>query len=160
MRYMRLVFILIFFLTAFAETNSQVLNSSGGGNATGSGGSASYSIGQVVLSSGTDEAKTISQGFQQPYEILVVSIRELTGQKLDCSLYPNPATDYIRLKIEAYEGGELSYMLYDMSGLILINSRLEGNEVMIPMQSQKPGTYLLKLSDGKQDLKIFKIIKR
>jgi len=160
MRYMRLVFILIFFLTAFAETNSQVLNSSGGGNATGSGGSASYSIGQVVLSSGTDEAKTISQGFQQPYEILVVSIRELTGQKPDCSLYPNPATDYIRLKVEAYEGGELSYMLYDMSGLILINSRLEGNEVMIPMQSQKPGTYLLKLSDGKQDLKIFKIIKR
>ncbi|MBK9388941.1 MAG: T9SS type A sorting domain-containing protein [Bacteroidetes bacterium] len=160
MRYMRFVYILFFLLVVHAEADSQVLNPSGGGNATGSGGSAGFTIGQVILSSGTDEAKTISQGFQQPYEILVVGIRELTIEKLDCSLYPNPATDYIRLKVEAYEGGDLYYKLFDMGGLILINSRLEGNEVMIPMQSQKPGTYLLKLSDGKQDLKIFKIIKR
>jgi hypothetical protein len=151
---------MLIFLAACAETNCQVLNSSGGGNATGSGGSAGYTIGQIILSSGTETSNSISQGFQQPYEILIVGIREFTGQRLECSLYPNPATDYIRLKVEAYEGGELSYMLCDMGGLILINSRLEGNEVMIPMQSQKPGTYLLKLSNGKQDLKIFKIIKK
>jgi hypothetical protein len=151
---------MLILLAVCAGAASQVLNSSGGGNATGSGGTASYTIGQVVLSSGTEESKAVSQGFQQPYEILVVGIRELTGEKPDCFLYPNPATDYIRLRVEAYEGGELSYILYDIGGLVLINSRLEGNEAMIPMQNKKPGTYLLKLSDGKQDLKIFKIIKR
>ena len=159
MRYMWRIMTLLFLLASYTEANSQVINPSGGGNATGTGGSASYTIGQVVLSSGTNESKTVSQGFQQPYEILVVGIRELT-MKLDCSLYPNPATDFLKLKVDSYEGGELSYTLYDMGGIVLINSRLEGNEAIITMQNQKPGAYLLKLSDGKQDLKIFKIIKR
>ena len=160
MKHMQLVFILLFLLAAYTDADGQVLNPSGGGNATGSGGTASYTIGQFVLSSGTDGSKTVSQGFQQPYEILTVGIRELSGIRLDCSLYPNPATDHIRLKVDNYDGGELSYILYDMGGIILINSRLDGNEAIIPMQNQKPGTYLIKLSDGKQDLKIFKIIKR
>ncbi|MBI5009134.1 MAG: T9SS type A sorting domain-containing protein [Bacteroidia bacterium] len=160
MKHMKMFFILLFFLAAYNDAEGQILNPSGGGDATGSGGTASYTIGQFVLSSGTDGSKTVSQGFQQPYEIITVGIRELTGFRLDCSLYPNPATDHIRLKVENYEGGELSYILYDMGGIILINSRLEGSEAIIPMQNKKPGTYLLKLSDGKQDLKIFKIIKR
>lgn len=141
------------------NASGQTITPAGGGIATGSGGSASYTIGQTIVA-GTDDSKSLSQGFQQPYEILVVGINELTGIKLDCNLFPNPATDFIKLKIENYDGTELNLVLIDMGGVVLLNTKLESDELMIPMQNRKPGTYLLKLNDGKRDLKIFKIIKK
>jgi hypothetical protein len=84
----------------------------------------------------------------------------MTGIKLDCSLFPNPATDFIRLKIENYDGTELNLVLIDMGGTLLLNTKLESDEMLIPMQNRKPGSYILKLNDGKRDLKIFKIIKK
>jgi hypothetical protein len=45
----------------------------GGGNASGSGGSASYSVGQVVYTTNTGTNGSAAQGVQQPYEISVVS---------------------------------------------------------------------------------------
>jgi len=139
--------------------SGQVVTSVSGGNASGSGGTISYTIGQTIMS-GVDDSRSLSQGFQQPYEILVVGIEELTGIDLDCSLFPNPATDFIKLNIKNYDGSGLHCFLYDMGGTLLFNLRIESSEIMVPMQGRKPGTYFLQLSDGKQVLKIFKIIKR
>jgi len=149
----------LLFIFVATELSGQVIVPAGGGNATGAGGSASYTIGQTMVA-GSDESKSVAQGFQQPYEIILVGINEMTGIKLECKLFPNPATDYIKLKLENYEGGELTVVLFDMGGTMLLNSKLESDELMIPMQGRKPGTYFLKLTDGKLDLRIFKIIKK
>ncbi|RLD56213.1 MAG: T9SS C-terminal target domain-containing protein, partial [Bacteroidetes bacterium] len=45
-----------------------------GGEASGSGGSASYTVGQVVYTTNTGtNGNSVSQGVQQPYEISVVT---------------------------------------------------------------------------------------
>ncbi|MGD0341661.1 MAG: hypothetical protein ABSA76_08155, partial [Bacteroidales bacterium] len=44
-----------------------------GGNASGSGGSASYTIGQVVYSTITGTNGSSAQGVQQPYEISIIT---------------------------------------------------------------------------------------
>jgi hypothetical protein len=157
----RYLFVIISGLILFLAQNisGQTITPAGGGDATGSGGAVSYTIGQTIVA-GADDSKSLSQGFQQPYEILVVGINEMTGIKLDCSLFPNPATDFIRLKIENYDGTELNLVLIDMGGTLLLNTKLESDEMLIPMQNRKPGSYILKLNDGKRDLKIFKIIKK
>ncbi|MCB0409870.1 MAG: hypothetical protein KDD29_06595, partial [Flavobacteriales bacterium] len=51
----------------FAQENTV----SSGGDALGVGGSASYSVGQVVYTTHTGVNGSIAQGVQQPYEISV-----------------------------------------------------------------------------------------
>ena len=58
-----------------------------GGNASGSGGSASYSVGQVVYTNNTGTSGSVAQGVQQPFEISVVTgIEEAKGINRDYAI--------------------------------------------------------------------------
>ena len=48
-----------------------------GGNATGDGGSASYSIGQMVYTTTTGDDGSVAQGVQQAFEIYVLGVEDL-----------------------------------------------------------------------------------
>ena len=63
-----------------------------GGDATGSGGTIAYSIGQVVYTTYTGSSGSVAQGVQHAYEIFTVDIEETT---LSISLiaFPNPTAD-------------------------------------------------------------------
>ena len=76
-----------------------------GGEASGSGGTASYTVGQVFYTTQTGtNGNTVAQGVQQPFEISVVTgIPEAKGINLSVSAYPNPATDYLTVKVENYD---------------------------------------------------------
>ena len=131
-----------------------------GGNASGGGGTVSYSVGQVFYTTIANENGSVAQGVQQPYEIsTVTAIEEAKGINLNVSAYPNPATDYLQLKIENYESESLFYQLYDLNGKLLIHKKLEDNITSIPMNAFSPGTYFLKITDNKKEIKTFKIIK-
>jgi len=136
----------------------QVVTTSGG-NASGSG-TVSYSIGQIVYTKNTGTNGSSVQGVQQPYEISVITgLEEAKDISLEIVVYPNPATDFIRLKIENHEVQNLRYQLYDINGNILLSNKVEGQETNISMQNLKPSVYFLKVTDNNKVIKIFKIIK-
>jgi hypothetical protein len=131
-----------------------------GGNASGGGGSASYSVGQVVYTTNTGTNGSLAQGVQQPYEISVVTaIEEAKDISLEIVLYPNPATDFIKLKIVNYEVQNLRYQLYDINGSLLQDNKIVGNETSIVMSNYVSATYFLKVTDNNKVIKTFKIIK-
>lgn len=131
-----------------------------GGNASGSGGAVSYSVGQLVYTTNTGTSGFVAQGVQQPYEILVATgIEEVKGITLQCSAYPNPATDYVKLKVENYETENLTYRLYDINGKLLESKKVDGSETSINMETLVPATYFLKVIDNNKEVKTFKIIK-
>ena len=131
-----------------------------GSNASGSGGSASYSVGQVVYTTNTGSNGTIAQGIQQPYEISVVAgIEEAKGINLSVKAYPNPTTDYIILSIEEFDISNLSYQLYDMNGKLLQNKKITGNQTSIVMSNLVPANYFVKVIQENREVKTFKIIK-
>jgi hypothetical protein len=131
-----------------------------GGNAAGGGGSVSYSVGQVVYTTVSGTNGAVEQGVQQPYYITVVTgLARANGITLQCSAYPNPATDYVKLKIENFDTENLSYHLYDMGGKLLVNKPVEGSETSIDMRSLVIATYFLKIFQSHQEVKTFKIIK-
>ena len=131
-----------------------------GGNVSGGGGTVSYSVGQVVYTTNIGSNGSVAQGVQQPFEISVVtSIEEAKGISLEIVLYPNPATDFIMLKIENCEIENLSYQLFDINGNLLLSNKVEGNETNIAMSNLVSATYFLKVTDNKKVIKTFKIIK-
>ena len=90
--------------------------SAAGGNATGTSGTVNYTVGQVAYITNTDSSGTITQGVQQPYEIFPNGIREAEGISLECSVFPNPTSEFLKLKIENYKFENLSYHFYNMNG--------------------------------------------
>jgi len=121
-----------------------------GGDASGSGGSVSYSVGQVAYQTYTRTNGSVSEGVQQPYEISVVTgLEEAKGINFVVSAYPNPTTDYLTLSINdnvqtRHALSQLSFQLYDMNGKLLQSEKITGNQTSIVMS---------------KEVKTFKIIK-
>lgn len=131
-----------------------------GGNASGSGGSVSYSVGQVVYTTNTGTNGSVAQGVQQPFEIsMVTGLEEAKGISLSVTAFPNPTTDYLTLSIAEFDISNLSYQLYDMQGKLLENKKITGNQTSIVMSNLVPATYFVKVTDGNKEVKTFKIIK-
>ncbi|MFV0268806.1 MAG: T9SS type A sorting domain-containing protein [Draconibacterium sp.] len=151
-----LVTLTFFLSTATAQTSVNAT----GGDALGSGGSASYSVGQVVYTTHTGTSGSVAQGVQQPYEISVVTaIEEAKGIRLSVSAYPNPTTDYLQLKVESERLKDLSFQLYNMNGKLLQSEKLTGNQTQINMSNYVPSTYFVRVISGNKSIKEFKIIK-
>jgi hypothetical protein len=131
-----------------------------GGNATGGGGSASFTLGQIVYTTNTGTNGSTAQGVQQPYEVSVVTaLPEAVGINLICQAYPNPAAEYVKLKIENCTTGNLTYQLYNSNGNLLETQKLVSNETNIDMSKLVIATYFLKVRLNNKEIKTFKIIK-
>lgn len=131
-----------------------------GGDASGSGGSASYSVGQVVYTTNTGANGSVAQGVQQPFEIPVVTgLEEAKGINLSVSVYPNPTTDYLTLQVKEFDFSNLYFQLYDMNGKLLQSEKITSNQTSIVMSNLVPATYFVKVVQGNKEVKTFKIIK-
>lgn len=131
-----------------------------GGNASGSGGSTSYSVGQVAYQTHTGTNGSVAEGVQQAYEISVVTgIEEAKGISLSVSAYPNPTTDYLILVVKDFELSDLHFQLYDMNGKLLQNGKITGDQTSIVMSNHLPAHFFVKLIQGNKEIKTFKVIK-
>ena len=145
----------------FSGLHAQQTILSANNNATGNEGTVSYSVGQVAFITKTGISGTITEGIQQPYEILFLTgIEEENGITLECILYPNPANRYVKLKIENHVIKNLSYQLYNMNGLLLENVKIENEETTVPVDELVNATYFLKVTENNNILKTFLIIKK
>ncbi|NQY09263.1 MAG: T9SS type A sorting domain-containing protein [Flavobacteriales bacterium] len=130
-----------------------------GGEATGEGGTSSYSVGQITYTTDNGTNGSVAKGVQQPYEISIVTGIEATNINLELSVYPNPTTDRLTLAVKDTELNNLKFQLYDLSGKLIQQDQLRDQSTQISMQSLSAGTYLLKVSDNTKTIKIFKIIR-
>jgi len=131
-----------------------------GTDVSGDGGSVSYSVGQVVYQIHTGVNGSVAEGIQQPYRILVASeIEEARGIYLSFTAFPNPATDYLILKVDNYDKENLSFQVIDIHGKALHNQKITGNQTRIAMGNLSPAIYGVQVFFDNKLLKTFKIIK-
>ena len=147
---------LAFILLALGGLQAQETVSATGDDATGSGGSSSYTVGQVVYTTNTGSNGSLSQGVQQAYEIYTVDVSE-TKRNISLSIYPNPTTDILKLKVDNTEA--LSYQLHDLQGKLLESKAITSSITSINTRGLPRATYLIKVMSGENKVKTFKVIK-
>ncbi len=131
-----------------------------GGDASGPGGTVSFSIGQACYTSASGSANSLNEGIQQPYEISVTGIDEnAEAIILTAIVYPSPATDKFTLKIKTPDLQNLSYGLYDATGRLISQSKIESEETMIEASQLAVAHYFLTVFDTNRIIKTFQIIK-
>ena len=152
------LFLLASFLF-FLKANAQQSLNAAGGDATGSNGKISYSIGQIDYVSATGSNGSVSQGVQQPFEIFTLGTDDFPNIILQAIVYPNPTSSNINLIIENYSIDNLHYNLYDIQGRSIANQKITQQGTNITMENLQSANYFLQVFDNNKTLKTFKIIK-
>lgn len=147
--------LLLLAISGYAQNNTL----SAGGQANGSNGSVSYSIGQTFYVSGSGSNGSLIQGNQQPYEISVITGIRNTSIYLNAQVYPNPVIENLILVIRNTELKNLSYVLVDMQGKVLSQNKIINTSTTIETTSYSKGVYFIKLLDKQKPIKTFKVVK-
>ena len=139
--------------TGFSQSNTLVA----GGDATGTGGSVSYSVGQVSYVTVAGSTGILTEGVQQPVELYPIGIRE-NDKPLPFVLFPNPAGDFITVDVSGTSAYPLTCRIFDMNGKLVSQQDLYTCQTCISLAGLPAHTYLLKVSSLHHS-QTFKLIK-
>ena len=158
----KFLFITIFFCATLAAAAQSGLVTTGG-DIQGSNGSVSYTVGQVAVQSIEASAASLTEGVQQPYEIQTVGVDNYPAITLNAAVHPNPTADRLVLSVEnfveTYGRTSLRVALYNTNGQHVQTVDVAGAQTTINMSALSAGTYFLRVTDGQQTLKTFKVVK-
>jgi len=155
---MRKPFLLIFLLGSF-KLQAQNNTVSGGGQASGTGGSVSYTVGQIAYAALTGTNGSLIQGVQQPYEISIVTSLEDLAIDIKAQVYPNPTTDQLVLSVGTEEYKNLRYLLVDLQGKVIKTDRIINSNSTLDVSKLSNGTYFLRVLSNNKPIKTFQVIK-
>ena len=155
MKLKKIIVVVSFLFLGLENAQAQAAISASGGEATGSGGTSSFTIGQTLYA--TDSSGNVAQGVQQAFEIYIVGIEDVS-LKIDLSVYPNPTINYLNLKVEKIE--DFNFELMDMQGKTIESKEVKSLMTNIDLEHLPASTYLLKITNNNLPVKTFKIIKR
>ena len=115
-----------------------------------------YTIGETVISTGSDSTNDLTQGFHQT-NWSFVGMEDLQND-LHVSIFPNPTSD--QLTIATSKNENYSYSVFDNSGRLVSEGKLMGEETHLNVSNYATGQYSISvLSESGNQLKVFKLIK-
>ncbi|MCO4807473.1 MAG: T9SS type A sorting domain-containing protein [Flavobacteriales bacterium] len=140
------------FLFVLGSTiQAQEVIASAGAEVESSGGSMSYTIGEMVVTSTINTEGALTQGYQQGF-LTPTAIDEIPAE-LELSLYPNPAADYIIIESKSLSDFE-QITMYDMAGKLVWsqngNSSVD-NKITVDFTGHAAGNYIIRLADSDKD---------
>ena len=159
MNYMKLIVLIITFCLNISLYAQEGFSASGG-QALGTAGSSSYTVGQTVYDTYTGSTGSVAQGIQQTYDIVALLGAEISAIKLELVAYPNPIQETLTLKINNYKNEKLTYQLYDLQGKLWDSQPVKEVQTQLDMNDLAVGTYLLSIQDEELLIKTFRIIKK
>jgi hypothetical protein len=147
--------VVLFLLLTTVFVSAQEVVSTQGDSYSNASGSIDFTIGEVVINTGTDGTNDITQGFHQTnWNFLGV---EDFAPDYEAIIFPNPTEDVLNIRTSMFEN--VTYTLYDAQGKIVMQDILSAEQTPIQVSQLAPGSYSLILNNQTQNLKSFKLIK-
>ena len=115
-----------------------------------------YTIGEVVINTGTNGTNDITQGFHQTnWNFLGV---EDHAPSYEATIFPNPTSEVLNIRTSTFEN--VTYTVYDAQGKLVLQNMLSAEQTPIQVSQLAPGNYSIILNNQTQNLKTFKLIKQ
>jgi len=147
--------LLLLSLITTLSVSAQEVVSTQGDSYSNANGSIDFTIGEVVINTGTDGTNDLTQGFHQTnWNFLGV---EDFAPNYEAIIFPNPTEDVLNIKTSMFEN--VTYTLYDGLGKLVMQDILSAEQTPIQVSELAPGAYSLTLNNQTQNLKTFKLVK-
>ena len=148
--------LVLFSLFATISVSAQEVVSTQGDSYSNASGSIDFTIGEVVINTGTDGTNDLTQGFHQTnWNFLGV---EDHAPNYEVIIFPNPTEDVLNIRTSTFEN--VTYTLFDAQGKLVMQNILTAAQTPIQVSQLAPGSYSLTLNNETQNLKTFKLIKQ
>ena len=148
--------LLFFLLLTSVCVSAQEVVATQGDSYTNSSGSIAFTIGEVVINTGSDGSNDLTQGFHQT-NWNFVSIEDHVPSH-EAIIFPNPTSEVLNIRTSTFEN--VTYTLYDARGKLVIQDKLSSVKTLIQVSQLAPGAYSLILNNDTQNLKTFQLIKQ
>ena len=148
------IFLFATFFATFAATAQEVVSSQGE-TYSNVNGSIDFTVGEVIINTGSNGTNDLTQGFHQTnWNFLGV---EDFAPDYQATIFPNPTQEVLNIKTSVFEN--VTYTLYDAQGKLVMQNILSAEQTPIQVSQLAPGSYSLTLNNETQNLKTFKLIK-
>ena len=147
--------LLFFSLLTSVCVSAQEVVATQGDSYTKSSGSIDFTIGEVVINTGTDGSNDLTQGFHQTNWNFVGL--DDNDPSYEATIFPNPTSELLNIRTSTFEN--VTYTLYDAQGKLILQDKLSAEQTPIQVSQLAPGSYSLTLNNQTQNLKTFKLIK-
>ena len=152
---MKKITLVLFSLFATLSVSAQEVVSTQGDSYSNASGNIDFTIGEVIIATGTDGTNDLTQGFHQTnWNFLGV---EDFAPNYEATIFPNPTEDVLNIKTSAFEN--VTCTLYDVKGKLVLQDILSAEQTPIQVSQLAPGSYSLILNNETQNLKTFKLVK-
>jgi hypothetical protein len=148
--------IFVFISFGFSSFGQNALSAAGGHFKT-SGGSTSFTVGQVAYVLKKGSSSYLNEGVQQVFTKKTTPIEELVYLK-EVQLYPNPTQETMTLIISSREDIQVRYTIMDYLGKEIRNGNILSEKSEISLRDLPTGNYFISLK-SKKEIRIFKMVK-
>ena len=114
-----------------------------------------FTIGEVIIATGTDGTNDLTQGFHQT-NWNFVGLEDF-APNYEATIFPNPTSEVLNIRTSTFEN--VTYTLYDAQGKLVLQNVLSAEQTPIQVGQLAPGSYSLILNNQTQNLKTFKLVK-
>lgn len=147
---------MLFSLFATLSASAQEVVSTQGASYSNTSGSIDFTIGEVIIATGTDGTNDITQGFHQSNWNFLGLEDHLPSY--EATIFPNPTENVLNIQTNSFEN--VTYTLYDAQGKLVLQDKLTAEQTPIQVSHLAPGNYSITLKNATQNLKTFKLIKQ
>jgi len=152
------IFILLFTCLSSLSLFSQEIICSSGNQEIYADGSLSWTLGENVIETFQNSTTILTQGFQQS-KLYITAVAKIPDLDLIITIFPNPASDVITVQVTKPENKMLRIVVFDLQGKPLLENKLDNNLTQISLKQLAPSSYIVKVYDNSQEIRVFKIIK-
>ena len=147
------------FTLAYGSVQAQQSLAASGSDASGSGGNSSYSVGQIDYSA-KGANNEITEGVQQPYEIVALAVSEPGNEAKNIWLYPNPVKDILSVDFNEENFNKTSYLLFDLQGKLIKKGLFNQKKNNLDFSMLPSSAYVIQILRDNTIIKTFKILKK
>lgn len=140
-------------LGAYGQLHDLV--STSGASFENSTGYLSHTIGEVFTTTVSSSSVILTQGFLQGE--LNTGVPVINASTFQMVVYPNPVSSLLTLQVDKPEG--FDYLLYDSRGSLIGRDQVRDERIEIDFSALAPAIYILKVTNHKEEVRLFQIVK-
>ncbi len=147
----------VFYVLLTSNLLSQQVIATQGNSSSNSTATLDYTIGEVVIMTGTDNQNHITQGFHQPiFEITTIDNTEIC---CEVNIYPNPTIDQLNIQVKEIDQYS-RFDIFDVNGKLLNTRLIDQNNMQLSFYKYATGVYFISfISTENQLIRTFKVQK-
>ena len=145
----------LFSLFATITVSAQEVVATQGDSYSNASGNIDFTIGELIIDTGTDGTNDITQGFHQTNWNFVGL--DDNDPSYEATIFPNPTSELLNIRTSTFEN--VTYTLYDAQGKLILQDKLSAEQTPIQVSQLAPGNYSITLTNETQNLKTFKLVK-